>query len=338
MRLTRTQAIQSICTHKVLSSSIWELHHQILGYVYWPNEVVIEDEVLEDSGILYPSSSLERLNQISSYDLLENLDIKDILADEPLVRAIYIFAFIANFQLLKNASNMYLLYKVQTIAGDKTDYSLIPEPEPSLMTCACCGYNCISKSFQICPVCLWEEEAHRDLDVSSNSNKGISLRQARSNFEIFRVMSKECFVPHLEDNLMYQRLPDWEALRDTLYPLQSIDEEEDPISFESLQQEEKIIHVVNYLLLDMDTQKIKMIIEKNSKKTLAKNSHLIPASTLIFLQQTNALSIPISPVYYFLIQTYLLEQIELLQDENKQLFLNNVSNAIEILKDLKIRA
>jgi hypothetical protein len=54
--------------------------------------------------------------------------------------------------------------------------------------CSCCGYHTLSSAlrgtFEICPVCGWEDDIVDELDYVGGAN-GMSLREARNNFQSF---------------------------------------------------------------------------------------------------------------------------------------------------------
>jgi hypothetical protein len=55
-------------------------------------------------------------------------------------------------------------------------------------TCPCCGYLTLRErgGYEICPVCLWEDDGQDELDaavVRGGPNGGLSLAQARRNFD-----------------------------------------------------------------------------------------------------------------------------------------------------------
>lgn len=60
--------------------------------------------------------------------------------------------------------------------------------------CACCGYLTMSENesgtFEICPVCFWEDDdvQFNDVDYGGGANKE-SLREARQNFKKFNASS-----------------------------------------------------------------------------------------------------------------------------------------------------
>jgi hypothetical protein len=62
--------------------------------------------------------------------------------------------------------------------------------------CACCGYRTISAggpgSFEICPVCHWEDDAvqYDDPDFWGGANP-LSLREAQQNFLEFGASMRE---------------------------------------------------------------------------------------------------------------------------------------------------
>ncbi len=86
-------------------------------------------------------------------------------------------------------------------------------------TCLCCGYKTMSEergSFDICPVCFWEDdmfitpvvnnegkaelyylnfendkEYEKHLDIPSGANHGLTLREARANYLQFGACDKK---------------------------------------------------------------------------------------------------------------------------------------------------
>ena len=53
--------------------------------------------------------------------------------------------------------------------------------------CPCCGCRTLGEpaSFEICPVCFWEDDGQSDADVDSvrgGPNGSLSLAQARANY------------------------------------------------------------------------------------------------------------------------------------------------------------
>lgn len=74
--------------------------------------------------------------------------------------------------------------------------------------CPCCGnytYNVPANEDcgYICPVCFWENDPFIVSDSDpSDSNHGITLKKAKSNYLEFGICDKEilCRVPQLEDD------------------------------------------------------------------------------------------------------------------------------------------
>lgn len=62
--------------------------------------------------------------------------------------------------------------------------------------CPCCGYytleNKADNTFQICPVCYWEDDGVQlsDIDYKGGANT-VSLREARKNFEKYGAIEKQ---------------------------------------------------------------------------------------------------------------------------------------------------
>lgn len=68
-------------------------------------------------------------------------------------------------------------------------------PGTTKYPCACCGYLTISEemagSFEICPICFWEDDAVQfdDPDYRGGANRE-SLNEARENFKKFRACNE----------------------------------------------------------------------------------------------------------------------------------------------------
>lgn len=73
----------------------------------------------------------------------------------------------------------------------------ITQPEQSVPTyrCPCCGNKtlCGRGHYEICPVCLWEDDGQDDHDadeVRGGPNYELSLSQARQNFREIHAASE----------------------------------------------------------------------------------------------------------------------------------------------------
>jgi hypothetical protein len=68
--------------------------------------------------------------------------------------------------------------------------------DPHKFPCSCCGYRTLKEAppgtFQICPVCFWEDDDTqvRDLEYAGGAN-AVSLLEARRNFADFGAISPE---------------------------------------------------------------------------------------------------------------------------------------------------
>lgn len=62
--------------------------------------------------------------------------------------------------------------------------------------CACCGRSTLARrpggTYQVCPVCYWEDDAGQLADPSSDEGANdVSLEQARANFQRFGSSSEK---------------------------------------------------------------------------------------------------------------------------------------------------
>ncbi|GAA5091248.1 hypothetical protein GCM10023210_18390 [Chryseobacterium ginsengisoli] len=67
----------------------------------------------------------------------------------------------------------------------------IPKIGVNYLQCFCCGYFTVEQrgSFEICPICFWEDDGIFDMDSTSNPNV-MTLREGRSNFLKFGACEK----------------------------------------------------------------------------------------------------------------------------------------------------
>lgn len=75
--------------------------------------------------------------------------------------------------------------------------------------CPCCGFRTLGENgvFDICPVCLWEDDGQGDSDcdtVRGGPNGDLSLQQARLNFAAFGACSTQA-VRHVRPPLDAER-------------------------------------------------------------------------------------------------------------------------------------
>ena len=76
--------------------------------------------------------------------------------------------------------------------------------------CPCCGYYTLDdkadNTFQICPVCYWEDDGVQlnDIDYKYGANN-VSLREARTNFKKYGAIEKQF--------LKFVRLPKQDELK-----------------------------------------------------------------------------------------------------------------------------
>jgi len=83
--------------------------------------------------------------------------------------------------------------------------------------CPCCGYKTFSaqadNSFQLCPVCFWEDDGIQlsYTDYNGGANK-VSLYEAQKNYRLFGACEKEMiqYVRPPQEN--EEREPDWKFL------------------------------------------------------------------------------------------------------------------------------
>lgn len=93
----------------------------------------------------------------------------------------------------KNAAD-----QLKSIADDLEWHD--PEDDTPRHQCPCCDYVTLSErgEYFICPVCYWEDDLTdlHDLDTPCSPNHGLTLRQARANFQEFGAF-EERMVDHV---------------------------------------------------------------------------------------------------------------------------------------------
>ena len=77
------------------------------------------------------------------------------------------------------------------------------------ITCPCCGYKTIAEDYDVCPICVWENDpAQRHRPDARGANADLTLRQAQINYSKFDVSDpvlKKISRPVAED----ERDPTW---------------------------------------------------------------------------------------------------------------------------------
>jgi hypothetical protein len=71
--------------------------------------------------------------------------------------------------------------------------------------CPCCGYRTLGErgTFEICPVCFWEDDGQDDEDadeIRGGPNGALSLTQARVNFQEYGACDQR-HRPHVRSPL-----------------------------------------------------------------------------------------------------------------------------------------
>jgi Cysteine-rich CPCC len=70
-----------------------------------------------------------------------------------------------------------------------------PEDPTPQYQCPCCDYVSLPErgNYLICPICYWEDDGQDldQLDMSSEPNHGITLREARQNFQDIGACEKD---------------------------------------------------------------------------------------------------------------------------------------------------
>jgi len=79
------------------------------------------------------------------------------------------------------------------------------EDVTELLPCPCCGYLtiCEPATYEICPVCFWEDDGQDDPDadeVHGGPNRDLSLTKGRDNFRRIGASHESC-VPYVRPPL-----------------------------------------------------------------------------------------------------------------------------------------
>lgn len=86
-----------------------------------------------------------------------------------------------------------------------------------LYTCLCCGYKTLEEkppgSFEICPICFWEEDKvqSKDPDYKGGAND-VSLREAQENFATFGASEQKFIHKVRKPTKKDKKDPDWKRL------------------------------------------------------------------------------------------------------------------------------
>ncbi len=92
-------------------------------------------------------------------------------------------------------TNAYLEHRLERIG-----HPAAVEGTPELLkTCACCQYRSLREpSYEVCRVCFWEDDDTAEVDLISVCN-GLTLREARQNFERFGAVREDLVAHVLRD-------------------------------------------------------------------------------------------------------------------------------------------
>ncbi len=104
-------------------------------------------------------------------------------------------------------TNEYICAELEKVGYSTVTVTGGPEP---LLPCPCCGYRTIEVrgDYEICPVCNWEDDGNRDPHRHSSAN-GLTLGQARRNFEAFGACCPESAAAVDRTPRKYNREPGW---------------------------------------------------------------------------------------------------------------------------------
>jgi hypothetical protein len=78
--------------------------------------------------------------------------------------------------------------RVTSVEAISTSKEHVTERSDGPFRCPCCGFKTLAEqnAYEICPICLWEDDGQDDTDADSvrgGPNGGLSLTQARANYE-----------------------------------------------------------------------------------------------------------------------------------------------------------
>ena len=77
-----------------------------------------------------------------------------------------------------------------------------------MVACPCCGCNTLTipGSFEVCPVCYWEDDGQNDENadtVRGGPNSSLSLSEARQNYKQFGACER-AMIQHVRKPLQHE--------------------------------------------------------------------------------------------------------------------------------------
>lgn len=176
-RLSRNEAVSMLSRLHLRKVTLREREDLLLDW--WP--VDRGDPILDSLSTSLRSEILKR-------------ESPEHPADDPRYDDLLLCAVKAKSRGVKNSYlEMALLHEG---AGD---FEVVGEVE-ALEACPCCGYRALPErgTYEICPVCFWEDDGGDDPERYSSPNK-MSLKEAQANFYRLGAVSVDALSHVLKD-------------------------------------------------------------------------------------------------------------------------------------------
>ncbi|MCJ8330079.1 MAG: hypothetical protein HRT89_12440 [Lentisphaeria bacterium] len=106
-----------------------------------------------------------------------------------------------------------MLNKILNLFRKKEPQWYEPDDPTPREQCPCCDYISLPErgNYLICRLCFWEDDGQDidELDEESGPNHGITLREGRTNFNIFGACEEKMvqYVVSIEERSQYEHKP-----------------------------------------------------------------------------------------------------------------------------------
>ena len=143
-----------------------------------------EELLLDWWGIDQDDSEFDKLPEALQSEIFNNDEPQKDIMDEVYSALL----FVALRKKYKGVRNEYLSKRVSAILGSNHEVEGLLE---KLYSCPCCEFKTLPRKgeYDICPVCLWEDDGSTNPNSYSPPNR-MTLAQARDNFIEFGLVNR----------------------------------------------------------------------------------------------------------------------------------------------------